>query len=185
MSEVLFQYDAEFSDDRGRLYRARACGRERKDGRWEGWLEFVPADGPVVRTTRETTQPDRGFLEYWATGLTATYLDGALLRATKPRPEVRVVRTAPPAAGPRPRTRRRVEAAVPGPAAVLDPFAVFAEGDHVLRGQLGALDSGQLRNIVKAYQLSTLTSDELERLSQPELVGLILGEITARADRQR
>ncbi len=100
MSEVLFEYDAELSDEGGRLYRARAAGRPRDDGRGEGWLEFVPEDGgAIVRTGRETTQPDRSFLEYWATGLTATYLDGALLRATTPDPDVRIVRTEPPPAG--------------------------------------------------------------------------------------
>ncbi len=182
MSEVLFQYDAEFSDDDGRRYHARACGRERRDGRGEGWLEFVPLDGGrPVRTERETTQPDRRFLEYWATGLTTTYLDGALLRATKPKPAVRLVRTAPPPATvPRPRQRGRSEVVVPA-AAVLDPFAVFAEGDHVLRGQLRALDAGQLRNIVRKYHLSALGSEELEQLTQPDLVGLIMGEVSERA----
>lgn len=201
MSDVLFEYDAELADQGGRRYRARAAGRERDDGRWEGWLEFVPEDGgPAVRTGRETTQPDRRFLEYWATGLTATYLDGALLRATTPEPEVRIVRTEPPPVGapaPRRAPRRKgpahhptrpleARAAATGtPVAVLDPFAVFAEGDQVLRGQLRALASGQLRNIVKAYRLSTLTSDELERLGQSALVGLIMGEVSDRADRER
>ncbi len=184
MSEVLFHYDAEFSDDSGRRYRARACGQERRDGRWEGWLEFVPLDGgTTVRTDRETTQPDRRFLEYWATGLTTTYLDGALLRATKPKPAVRLVRTAPPPASV-PRPPVRTEVVVPA-AAVLDPFAVFAEGDHVLRGQLRALDAGQLRNIVRKYELSSLTSEELEQLTQRDLVGLIMGEVVERAERYR
>ncbi len=188
MSEVLFQYAAEFTDDGGRHYHARACGRERRDGRWEGWLEFVPLDGGrPIRTDRETTQPDRRFLEYWATGLTTTYLDGALLRATKPTPAVWLVRTAPPPASvprpsPRPRGQRQRETLPPAPpVAVLDPFAVFAEGDHVLRGQLRALDAGQLRTIVRAYRLSSLGFEELEQLTQPDLVGLIMGEVSERA----
>src|SRR6266511_1499914 len=40
------------------VYRARACGRERADGTWEGWIEFVPeAGGSVLASERETTQP--------------------------------------------------------------------------------------------------------------------------------
>jgi len=191
MAVMLFQYDAEFSDDSGRRYRARACGSERADGRWEGWLEFVPPDGgPTVRTERETTQPDRAFLEYWATGLTTTYLDGALLRATKPKPVVRVLHTVPPAADiPRPRPRPRPQpqpqtAASARPLAMLDPFAVFAEGDHVLRGQLRALDPGQLRTMLRAYGLASLPAGELARLTQAELIDLIVDEVSGRARRQ-
>jgi hypothetical protein len=33
------------------------------------------------RTGQETSQPDRKALEYWATGLEAVYLEGALARA--------------------------------------------------------------------------------------------------------
>jgi hypothetical protein len=35
----------------------------------------------VIQTTRETTQPNRQDLDYWATGLTVGFLDGALDRA--------------------------------------------------------------------------------------------------------
>ena len=42
----------------GITYRVRACGRKREEGLWEGWLEFEPDDAsPVLRTSRETTQP--------------------------------------------------------------------------------------------------------------------------------
>src|SRR4029450_206380 len=66
----------------GGLYTARICGRQRSDGGWEGWVEYEPTDrSPVLRTPRETTQPQRTDLEYWAGGLTAVYLEGALERA--------------------------------------------------------------------------------------------------------
>jgi hypothetical protein len=43
---------------------------------------FVPADGsPPLATSRETTQSSRQALTYWAGGLAATYLEGALKRA--------------------------------------------------------------------------------------------------------
>jgi hypothetical protein len=66
----------------GKAYAARICGRRRGDGRWEGWVEFDPDDGaPALRTPRETTQPNIADLRYWAAGLTAVYLEGALQRA--------------------------------------------------------------------------------------------------------
>jgi hypothetical protein len=53
------------------------------DGRWQGWIVSVPAgDGQPRRTDRETTQSTRAALEYWATSVTAVYLEGALARST-------------------------------------------------------------------------------------------------------
>lgn len=66
-------------------YEARAMGESRADGTWAGWLEFHPITGrgPVLRTERETTQPDRTALDYWAGGLEAVYLQGAFTRARR------------------------------------------------------------------------------------------------------
>lgn len=64
----------------GRSWIARAYGR-RRAGDWIGWLVFVDADGRRIATDRETTQPDRRALEYWASGIEPIYLDGALTRA--------------------------------------------------------------------------------------------------------
>ena len=45
----------------GRLFVARACGSEMDNNLWQGWLEFLPADGgDAIRSGRETTQPNRG-----------------------------------------------------------------------------------------------------------------------------
>ena len=61
------------------MYQAKACGRERDDGLWEGWIEFENSEsGAVLRSARETTQPNLADLKYWATGLTPVYLEGAL-----------------------------------------------------------------------------------------------------------
>jgi hypothetical protein len=64
-------------------YAARICGDERIDGTWEGWIEFRPTDPnhPILSTDRETSQPNRTALEYWADGLEPIYLEGALARA--------------------------------------------------------------------------------------------------------
>jgi hypothetical protein len=73
----------------GRIYTAQACGQQRDDGRWEDWLEFVPDDMSVVlRTQRETIQRNLADLEYWASGLTPVYLEGALDRTLTPAPVV-------------------------------------------------------------------------------------------------
>ncbi len=66
-------------------YTVLICGDKRTDGTWQGWLEFQPTepDEPVLRTDQETSQPNRIAVEYWAGGLEAIYLEGALARAQK------------------------------------------------------------------------------------------------------
>jgi hypothetical protein len=82
MGHVVLTYQRPLRTTAGRVYVVRACGRERTDGTWEGWLEFVPDDGgEILRSARETTQPKLVDLEYWATGLTPVYLEGARERA--------------------------------------------------------------------------------------------------------
>jgi hypothetical protein len=64
----------------GREYRVTVEGTARDDGTWVGRIVF--RDGKTSRTTeQETSQPDRGAVEYWATGLEPVYLDGAFTRA--------------------------------------------------------------------------------------------------------
>jgi hypothetical protein len=63
-------------------YLARVWGAQRDDGLWEGWIEFISADGIVrLSTGRETVQSSEDALGYWAGGLEPVYLDGALARA--------------------------------------------------------------------------------------------------------
>jgi hypothetical protein len=88
MAEVLRVYPTLLSSA-GRTYEARACAREKEPGDWEGWIELLADDGsPALRTERETTQPNRRAIEYWAEGLTPVYLEGALERALEPPPAV-------------------------------------------------------------------------------------------------
>jgi hypothetical protein len=90
VAEVFVEFTEHVATKDGDKYIARACGGENDRGMWQGWIEFVPlAGGEVVRTGRETTQPNRTDTEYWATGLTAVFLEGALHRALHPlvRPE--------------------------------------------------------------------------------------------------
>src|SRR5687767_5535947 len=81
MTEVLLEYEEPVRSPQGARYRVRACGREMDRGRWEGWFEFHPIDGgDPVRSPRETVQPKFSDLQYWATGISTIYLEGAIHR---------------------------------------------------------------------------------------------------------
>ena len=85
MAEVLVTFTTPTRAKDGDLYYARVLGRKRHDGLYEGWLEFMLAGSDeVILTQRETEQPNRTDLKYWAEGLTAVYLEGALERALHP-----------------------------------------------------------------------------------------------------
>ena len=82
MAEVLMRFAEPLISSDGVTYHARACGAPVADGRWEAWIEFHPADGTGSRLTpRETMQPNRADAQYWATGLSPVYLEGAFDRA--------------------------------------------------------------------------------------------------------
>ncbi len=83
MAEVLVKFDQPITSSDGRRYFPQAAARERDDGLWEGWIEFVALDetGVAMSSERETTQPNRSDVHYWAQGLTTVYLQGALERA--------------------------------------------------------------------------------------------------------
>lgn len=153
MAEVLVEFDAVLPGRDGARYTPRACGRVMDDGRWEGWLEFIDVDTTrPIRSMRETTQPNRADLMYWATGLTRVYLEGALDRALVGPTIVEspIVHTTPAFDGPAPAVVA-VEQTVPR--AVLDPFDVYTQGEHVLRQELMALDVDHLRAIIRAFAL--------------------------------
>ena len=83
MPDILVKYDEPITSANGDRYFAQAVGKEVAGGQWEGWLEFVSTTdaADTVASGRETTQPNRVDLEYWAQGLTRVYLQGALSRA--------------------------------------------------------------------------------------------------------
>jgi hypothetical protein len=83
VAELIHEHSRAVLDEDGRTYIVRVWGAERGDGTWEGWLEFDPADGQTdpLRTGRETSQPNRTAVGYWATGLEPIYLEGAFARA--------------------------------------------------------------------------------------------------------
>jgi hypothetical protein len=138
-TETLVVFDEPVESDTGVRYVARVLGAPTPLGQWEGRLLFEPVlGGGSLTTDRETTQPNRTDLEYWAGGLSRVYLQGALARALG----------------------HEVHAAVaPLPTAVLDPFAVYAQGEQILRQQLHALSLDQLRGIVRAHALGPIALD--------------------------
>ncbi len=205
MAEAVLAFDDRLSAPGGASLVARVCGRKLADGSWEGWIEFhdpaggsgePAADGavPAHRTARETLQPSRRDLVYWATGLTHTFLEGALARALDSGQRERL------GAGPGPRkperanpgrpSARREREVRPGriagrnaplPAhAVLDPFEVWAQGEELLRQELAALSPMHLRAIIRAFALSARSSGEVDRLDADALRREILGGVLAR-----
>jgi hypothetical protein len=83
MAELIHEHPPRVRAPEGPTFVARTYGEERPDGTWIGWLEFAPIDDriPKLRTDRETSQPNKQALEYWATGLEPVYLEGAFERA--------------------------------------------------------------------------------------------------------
>jgi hypothetical protein len=178
VAEVLVQFAEPVVDDDGRAYTARACGAEMADGRWQGWVEFLPADGKEpVRSGRETTQPNRVDAEYWATGLTPVYLEGALRRALNPvrLPPAPVI--APPVFD-RPAAPIATDEDLPVPSeSILNPFSVYRKGETLLRSQLAALSKRHLVNITQAHDLSDLDPDALSQLPSSALIEIIVAGV--------
>ena len=82
MAEVLREYPTLVGGVDDSAFVAQIWGREMSDRRWEAWIVFVPiANGQMRRTDRETVQATRAALEYWASGVTSIYLQGALHRS--------------------------------------------------------------------------------------------------------
>lgn len=150
MSEVLVRYTTTVSGKDGITYIPQACGGIADDGLWEGWIEFVAPEG-ALRTGRETEQPNRDDLMYWAQGLSTAYLEGALVRATTERP----VAAPEPQVAPvfdRP-ARLTAPRSFKAQRAVLDPFSTFDQGEDLMRGQLAALSHDNLVAIIEDYGL--------------------------------
>ena len=170
MAEVLAEFDTAVMAPDGTIYVPRACGEFAADGLWDGWLEFVPRTDPsrpILRTGRETAQPKHEDLENWAVKLSTIYLEGAFKRALyrERRPSAPIVTPA-------------ARAPADPPRAVLDPFAVHAQGEKVLRQELSALSTDHLRNIIRAYDLGP---EPRARASRAALVDAVIAGVHRRA----
>jgi len=180
MAEVLVEYSDVVIAEEGRRYMARACGTEVPSGQWQGWLEFIDMEtGDAVRSPRETTQPNRTDTEYWATGLTAVYLEGALKRALHPTFRARPRTQATPAFD-EPAPDPAVEPPVTD--SILNPFSVYRKGETLLRRQLGAFSVWHLVNIVRDHELSDLSAAALNAMRAVDLIDLIVAAVRARSE---
>ncbi len=172
MSETLMRYESDLRSSDDVEYEARACARERNDGRWEAWLEFEPrpTGGATIRTRSETTQPDLGAVRAWAQGISRVYLEGALNRAVPGTPVGEPVETVV-----RPWSMTQPEE-LDG---VLDPFEVYAHGQSLLRRHLDGLSASHLRHIARAHDM--LSEGNADELTKDELVDAIVAETERRA----
>src|SRR5262245_41919759 len=176
MAETVAQFATPVRDRSNALYDAKACGREREDGLWEGWIEFENrATGKRFRSFRETTQPNLVDLKYWATGLTPVYLEGALDRIMTAGAPRRPHPVPPPAFdGPAERHERQRSVS---PEAILNPFSVYEKSPDLLAQELRALRGWHLRRIIRDYELARNDEAQLETMSEPELGSLILARM--------
>ena len=174
MAEVLVEFPEAITAEDGKNYTARAVGSEMPDGKWQGWIEFVPlGEGEPVRSPRETTQPNRADTEYWATGLTYIYLEGSLRRALN-RPVRPLAKPADPPFFDAPAEAFTVSETTES---VLDPFSVYRKGEALLRRQLSALAGWHLVNIIRKYELSDEDPARLGAREPADLVEMIIAAV--------
>lgn len=88
MAELIHTHSERVRTRAGATYEARIYAEPERGGTWKGWLEFYLVSGDtspsvpkVLRTGRETTQPNREAVDYWAGGIEPIYLEGAFDRA--------------------------------------------------------------------------------------------------------
>jgi len=181
VAELLVTYTVPTKSPSGDLYYARALGQKADDGLWEGWLEFqLAGDESVLITRRETEQPNRDDLMYWAQGLTDVYLEGALQRILRPAPaipapDVPVYVDSHPTQGSPLRATMAMRV-------VLDPYQVFSEGEDILRNQLYALSRGHVQHIVEAYGFAQDDPDFTRIASTDAMVDRIVESVRAKFD---
>jgi hypothetical protein len=180
VAEVFVEFNEQVAGKDGEKYIARACGGENANGQWQGWLEFEPVTGgETIRTGRETTQPNRTDTEYWATGLTPVFLEGALERALNPLVRAERPSVPPPAHnGPAP----DFVSARPAAESILNPFSVYRKGEDLLRRQLLAFSAWHLVNIIRDYELSPIDPVVLNQMPTVALVETIVTAVRARSD---
>jgi hypothetical protein len=137
-------------------------------------LEFVSPDSQeVLRTGIETHQATEADLHRWATTLGDVYLRGALDRARVSSAETAAHRRAvAQASGAETRTVVKM----------LDPFELFALGEHVLRRELQLFRRSALLALIINHDLNPRAID-LSRFTKVQLVAFIVTAIEARHPR--
>jgi hypothetical protein len=192
MAEILVKFDEPITAKNGDTYFAQAVGTEVEGGLWSGWLEFQAANEGVdaLVSGRETTQPNRKNLEFWAQGLTKVYLEGALDRAislAEPMPE-RPPTYPEPSLFNAPASREETLPPVSDSLrkrAILDPFQVYEQGEGILRQELNALSLHHIAAIAAANRIGTSTPSGIKASSKPELIEAIVSGVRDRQARTK
>jgi len=182
VAEILVKFDEPIAAPGGKAYFAQAVGVEVEGGLWQGWLEFqaVIGEPDALASGRETTQPNRTNLEFWAQGLTKVYLEGALARAiwlAEPPREI-PLKESEPSLFSAPASReatppRAVPSASPRP--ILDPFQVYSQGEEILLRELSALSRDHVERIASAYRIGAAARSGINPASKADLIHAIVG----------
>ena len=178
MAEVLRSFDEPIRDESGE-YHARVVGRMANDGMWEGWFEFVPLAGrrpDALVSAVESRQPEHEHLEYWASGLSVVYAEGALQRARRPTTVRTHLIETPASDAPAPRIRPTPRAV--GTESILDPFEVGSHSLDILAQELHALGRARLINMIAVYEMNPRGND-LRQLTDAQLIALIVASVEA------
>jgi hypothetical protein len=170
MSELIADLPYGITNTNGDEFYVSVAGEPRVDGRWDGWLEYVPLDdSEPLLTPTETTQATRAALAYWAEALTRTYVQGAFDRAVRATPDI---------------TMRGVDRAIPGVVATTpvtelpDPFQLFATGAATMRARLSTLPRSALLDVVAEFGLNP-AGKSLSWLTDHQLVTFIVTAVEA------
>ncbi len=133
--QLVRQYTPILKAPTGETFVARAYMDRQPGGLWEAWLVFFSlTTGAALATDRETTQGKREHVLYWATGLSPTYLQGALERAFELQPEAQLARRA--ARAERQEAYALLEAEIYAAAATSALRKAAAARDRISRGQV-------------------------------------------------
>ena len=183
MAEILVKFDEPIAAPNGKAFLAHAVGKEVDGGRWDGWLEFQSEEDELeaIASGRETTQPNRKNLEYWARGLTKVYLEGALDRAISlaEPPRQGAPMETEPSRFPEPASRSSTPSSSRPPFtphAILDPFQVYSQGEGILRRELHALSRDHVESIAAANGIGIHTPGGIKGASKEDLIEAIVGE---------
>lgn len=162
--ELVLDLEPAVTAENGLLHRATVVARAAPDGHWNAWLEFVSPDSQdVLRTGIETHQATEIDLHHWATTLSDVYLRGALDRALASAAETVAHRRAVAQAA----NEKR------GVVAPIDPFELFALGEHVLRRELQLFRRATLLALIINYDLNPRALD-LSKFTKEQLVTFIV-----------
>ena len=120
----------------------------------KAWLEFEDVEtGEVLRSQRETTQPNEKDTVYWATGLTPVYLAGRT-RSHSPSAEGQRAGTGATTAFRRPCTTPRASASdLSNREPILDPFSVYDKNPGSAGPGADGAAGLHLRQIIRDFDL--------------------------------